>query len=278
MTPVAPQAEKNSDPDTGDLLGLTEKSRDRSHPGILSLYFTAGFPSLNDTGRILKGLDAAGADLVEVGMPFSDPLADGPTIQESSRIALENGMTLDRLFAQVKEVREEIAMPLVLMGYYNPVFQLGEERFCEKCKEAGIDGVILPDLPLEEYKGRIESVFRAHELAVTFLITPQTPEDRVRALDRASTGFLYMVSAASTTGVKKGFQPEQIAYFERIAKMGLDNPRLIGFGIGERDAYTEACNYADGVVIGSAFIKALKEMNGSLEDGVDRFVRKIRGS
>lgn len=245
---------------------------------LLSIYFTAGFPGLNDTETVLKGLGEAGVDLVEVGMPFSDPLADGPTIQESSSIALENGMTLDKLFEQVRSARETLEIPVILMGYYNPVLQMGVERFCSKCREAGIDGVILPDLPLEEFAGGIEELFRAHELGMTFLVTPQTPDERIRRLDEASSGFLYMVSAASTTGVRKGFGSDQIAYFERIRQLGVDNPRLIGFGIGDHETYQAACSYADGVVIGSAFIKALKGMDGKFEKGIGAFIQKIRGS
>ncbi len=245
---------------------------------LLSIYFTAGFPRLNDTETVLKALGKAGVDLVEVGMPFSDPLADGPTIQESSSIALENGMTLNKLFEQVQTAREKLDIPIILMGYYNPVLQMGVERFCSKCRVAGIDGVILPDLPLEEFEGGIAERFRANKLGMTFLITPQTPDERVQRLDEASSGFLYMVSAASTTGVKKGFGPDQVAYFERVRDLGLENPRLIGFGIGDHETYKTACSYADGVVIGSAFIKALKSMNGELEKGIREFIQKIRGS
>ncbi len=240
---------------------------------VLSIYFTAGFPELDDTRKVLRELQDQGVDLVEIGLPFSDPLADGPTIQESSTKALKNGMGTAKLFEQLEGVREEIHMPLILMGYFNPVLQYGVEAFCKKCSEIGIDGLILPDLPLEEYRLHYEPVFRKYNLSMIFLITPQTSEARIRELDDASGGFLYMVSSASTTGSGKGFGEKEIAYFKRVSKMDLKNPTITGFGIKDAETFEQATSYSNGAIIGSAFIRHL-EAHGPA--GTGEFIKRIR--
>lgn len=246
----------------------------RSEP-VLNIYFTAGFPGLDDTRRILNGLEAAGADLIEIGIPFSDPVADGPTIQESNKRALENGMTLRLLMQQLKGFRQEVKVPVVLMGYLNPIVQYGIERFCKDCEEVGIDGLILPDLPMYEYQTIYRSVFEKHGLHNIFLISPQTSQARIEEIDRNSTGFIYIVSSAAITGAKTGISEEQIAYFKRIEAMKLKNPRLIGFGISDRDSFLQASKYAQGAIIGSAFIRLL-EKSQNLEQDIKEFVASIR--
>ena len=244
---------------------------------ILNIYFTAGYPKLNDTGLIIKALDKAGADLIEVGMPYSDPLADGPTIQESGQIALQNGMTLPLLFEQIKEVRKRTEIPLILMGYFNQVMQFGEEKFIQKCVEVGIDGVILPDLPVFEYEQSYKKLFEDADLYVSFLITPQTSEERIRKVDELSRGFIYMVSNSAITGAKNTISEGQIDYFQRVQAMNLKNPRLIGFGISSYDTFSTACQYASGAIIGSAFIRTIGKAKNLTED-IPAFVHAIRGA
>jgi tryptophan synthase alpha chain len=224
---------------------------------VLSIYFTAGFPNLEDTVPVMQAIEAAGADLIEIGIPYSDPIADGPTIQESNMIALDNGMTLKKLFAQLEDMRNHITLPVVLMGYLNPIIQFGIEKFCEKCKEVGVDGLILPDLPLQQYLEEFKDVFDKYGLSNTFLISPQTSESRIREIDHHSNGFIYMVSAHSITGAKKGISAEQITYFERVQKMELKNPTLIGFGISDSSSFSTASSYSNGAIIGSAFINII---------------------
>lgn len=242
---------------------------------LLNIYFTAGYPKLEDFSTILLALEEAGVDLVEIGMPYSDPLADGPTIQESGTVALANGMTLELLFARIEEIRPVIQTPLILMGYFNQVMQYGEQRFIDACVKAGVDGLILPDLPLLEYEVGFKALVEKAGLAVSFLITPQTSEERIRKIDSLSRGFIYMVSSASITGAKSGISEAQIAYFERIAAMKLHNPRLIGFGISNQSTYQTACDYAQGAIIGSAFIKALSG-GGDVRQKTLDFIRTIR--
>lgn len=249
---------------------------ERKTSGILNIYFTAGYPNLGDTQKILRTLDGCGADLIEIGMPYSDPLADGPTIQESGSLAIQNGMTLPILFEQIAEVRPHIKVPLILMGYFNQVMQYGEAAFFRKCREVGIDGLILPDLPLFEYETQYREMIQAEGLTISFLITPQTSEARIRKIDGLSQGFIYMVSDASITGEKQGISDGQIAYFERINAMELKIPRLIGFGIASREAFQTACSYANGAIIGSAFIKALKP-GEAVEQSARKFVEGILG-
>ena len=241
---------------------------------LLNVYFTAGYPNLEDTLSIAKALDQGGADLIEIGLPFSDPVADGPTIQASSTVALENGMTLNRLFDQLATLREHVSVPVLLMGYINPVLQYGFEAFCAKCAEVGIDGLILPDLPMYEYEEMYQSVLEKYGLYNVFLITPQTSEERIQKIDSLSKGFIYMVSSASTTGAKSGISTEQISYFQKINSMGLKNKRLIGFGISDNKSFSKACEYADGAIIGSAFIKLLEEDSSS--ENIKNYIQQVK--
>ena len=247
---------------------------ERKDKKILSIYFSAGYPELNDTLAIITELGKSGADLIEIGMPFSDPVADGPVIQHSSEIALKNGMTINLLFEQLKEIRKNVSIPLILMGYLNPVMQYGIENFCKKCKEIGIDGTIIPDLPLEIYEAGYKEIFEANSLSNIFLITPQTSEERIRKIDALSTGFIYMVSSSSTTGVKVAVNEEQISYFDRIQNMNLRSKLLIGFGISDKASFEKASDYTNGAIIGSAFVKAL-EGEGAIETKVKAFVQKF---
>ena len=242
---------------------------------ILSVYFTAGYPKLNDTVEIIQLLEKNGVDLIEIGIPFSDPTADGPTIQRSSEIALKNGMNLELLFDQLQNIRESVKIPLILMGYINPVYQFGVERFCAKCAEIGIDGAILPDLPLNEFENEYKAFFAENNLHNILLITPQTSENRIRQIDAASSGFIYMVSSSSTTGAGKKVEDFQQSYFQRIQNMKLKNPRLIGFGISDNATFVNACKYANGAIIGSAFVKSFNS-ELSLTDSVKGFVDTIR--
>lgn len=244
---------------------------------ILSVYFTAGFPRLNDTAAILLHLQDAGADMIEIGIPFSDPMADGPTIQESNHLALQNGMRLKVLFQQLEDVREKIHIPVILMGYLNPVIQYGVEAFCESCARTGVDGLIIPDLPMQDYLDRYKQVFDEYGIYNIFLITPQTSESRIRQIDAHSKGFIYMVSSASVTGAKEGISPEQIDYFNRIKNMNLKNPLMIGFGISNNQTFKMACSYASGAIIGSAFIRVLKE-SGDLKTGIFNYIQSVKGS
>lgn len=239
---------------------------------LLSIYFTAGFPELNDTISIIQDLEKNGVDMIEIGLPFSDPLADGPTIQASSTQALKNGMTTALLFEQLESIRESVSIPLLIMGYFNPILQYGVEAFCQKCEDIGIDGLIIPDLPVDVYHEKYKSIFEAHGLVNVFLITPQTSEDRIRFIDSISNGFIYMVSSASTTGAKTGFGDEQTAYFERIGDMNLNNPQIVGFGISNNETFTQATKFSNGAIIGSAFIKHLN-INGN--SGIEGFVSNI---
>ena len=226
---------------------------------LLSIYFSAGHPSLEDTVPILKKLQAAKVDMVEIGLPFSDPLADGPTIQESSTHALSNGMTTDKLFSQLENIREYINIPLVLMGYFNPMMQFGIEKFCKCCESIGIDGLIIPDLPVDIYHEKYKILFDKHGLYNMFLITPQTPEKRIRYIDKVSNGFIYMVSSASVTGAKNTFGDSQKDYFKRISGMRLSSPTVVGFGISNASTYSTAIEHSNGAIIGSAFIKFLED-------------------
>ncbi|MFD2915712.1 tryptophan synthase subunit alpha [Psychroserpens luteus] len=226
---------------------------------LLSIYFSAGYPNLNDTISIIENLEKSGVDMIEIGLPFSDPLADGPTIQASSTQALKNGMTTDILFNQLKDIRKTVSIPLIIMGYFNPIFQYGVEAFCKKCQEIGIDGLIIPDLPVDVYNEQYKSIFQKYGLINVFLITPQTSVERIEFIDSISEGFIYMVSSASVTGSNSGFGDEQTAYFKRIADMNLKNPQIVGFGISNNETFTQATQHAKGAIIGSAFIKFLTD-------------------
>ncbi len=241
---------------------------------VLSVYLTAGYPALEDTGVLIRELASAGADMIEIGMPFSDPLADGPVLQACNQKALDNGMSLEKLFNQLSGIRNTVDLPLILMGYLNPVLNYGFEKFCRKASETGIDGLILPDLPLDEYEKDYREICEKKGLYMIFLITPQTAEKRIRQVAELSRGFLYMVSAASTTGARKGFQPDQIEYFRRISAMQLDLPRLIGFGISSRGTFREASRYANGAIIGSGFMHRL-EGGGELRERVSSFLKDL---
>ena len=239
---------------------------------ILSIYFTAGYPDLDDTVKIIQDLEKNGVDLIEIGLPFSDPLADGPTIQDSSTQALKNGMTTEILFDQLKAIRESVNIPLIIMGYFNPMLQYGVEAFCKKCQDIGIDGLIIPDLPVDVYHEEYQEIFEKYGLINVFLITPQTSDERIRYIDSVSNGFIYMVSSASTTGAKSGFGDEQAQYFERIENMNLKNPQIVGFGISNNQTFTQATKYAKGAIIGSAFVKYITK-NGI--NGIKSFVNSV---
>jgi len=240
---------------------------------LVSIYFTAGFPQLHDTVGIIENLEKSGVDLIEIGLPFSDPLADGPTIQESSTKALRNGMTTELLFEQLSDIRQRVNIPLIIMGYFNPVMQYGVEAFCQKCEDIGIDALILPDLPLREYQLHYKEIFNRHGLDLIYLITPQTPEERIRAIDEMSNSFIYMVSSSSTTGAKAGFSEENQEYFKRIADMKLKNPTLVGFGISDKNSFDQATAHSQGAIIGSAFIKHI-ETQGI--DQISSFVQNLK--
>lgn len=240
---------------------------------LLSIYFTAGYPKLEDTIEILEQLEKNGVDMIEIGLPFSDPLADGPIIQASSQTALKNGMTTDFLFEQLRDIRKTVSIPLIIMGYFNPILQFGVESFCKKCKEVGIDGLILPDLPLPEYQVHYAEIFKKYGLINIFLITPQTSEERIRKIDAASEGFIYLVSSASVTGSGQGFGTEQENYFQKIASLKLSNPQIVGFGINNSETFQQAIKDTNGAIIGSAFIKILSEKG---LEGISEFVESIR--
>jgi len=239
---------------------------------LLSIYFTAGYPNIDDTVSIIQNLENNGVDMIEIGLPFSDPLADGPTIQASSTQALKNGMTTEVLFNQLKDIRKSVTIPLIIMGYFNPMLQYGVEAFCKKCQEIGIDGLIIPDLPVDVYHDEYKATFEKFGLINVFLITPQTSDERIRYIDSISNGFIYMVSSASTTGAKTGFGDEQTKYFERIAKMNLKNPQIVGFGISNNETFTQATKFAKGAIIGSAFVK---HVTNEGVHTIDMFVKKI---
>lgn len=241
---------------------------------LLNVYFTAGFPELDSTRKVLRALQAGGADMVEIGMPYSDPLADGTTIQESSAKAIANGMTIDRLFDQLEGMRLEIKIPVILMGYLNPVMQYGPEKFIAKADEVGVDGLIIPDLPVELFDEEYLPILKKYRMDFIFLITPETSEERIHMLDQRSAGFIYMVSSSATTGSRAGLTVEQKLYFERIKAMNLKNRRMIGFGIYDSQTFTEATQYANGAIVGSAFIKQLAQ--DASEEAIDGFVNSIK--
>ncbi|TDI70774.1 MAG: tryptophan synthase subunit alpha [Bacteroidetes bacterium] len=248
---------------------------EKNNRGILSIYFTAGYPNLEDTMAIALHLQKSGADLIEIGIPYSDPVADGPTIQESNQRALENGMDLELLMAQLKSTRADIDIPIILMGYFNPILQYGVERFCADCQQRGIDGLIIPDLPVQEYLTHYQHIFKQHDLHNIFLITPQTSEARIRWIDENSESFIYAVSDSSITGAKRDINDRQIAYFERLQSMKLKHPFIIGFGISDQKTFNLACKFAKGAIIGSAFINVLREAT-DLEPAIHQFVQSVK--
>ena len=248
---------------------------------ILNIYFTAGFPERDATLPILKALHAAKVDIIEIGVPYSDPLADGPTIQNSGMKALQNGMDLNLLFAQIKSARAEgVDTPFILMGYYNQIVQMGEKKFFENCVASQVNGLIIPDLPLAVYQRDYQKSFEDFGIAISFLITPQTPIERIKLINKLTTGFIYVVSSYAITGATSGITENQIEYFERIEKMNLSNPRLIGFGISNKKTFNTACKHARGAIIGSAFIKNLETEHAkgkNYDDIVAEFVKSVRG-
>jgi len=242
---------------------------------ILSIYFTAGYPNIDDTIEIIKQLDRSKVDMIEIGLPFSDPLADGPTIQESSTKALKNGMNTSKLFEQLKNIRTITDIPIIIMGYFNPILQYGVENFCEDCKKNGVDGLIIPDLPMDVYLKQYQEIFKKQNLLNIFLITPQTRNERIRLIDKISNGFIYMVSSSSITGSEKSYGEEQKIYFKRINDLKLKSSLLIGFGISDNNNFKEAINHSQGAIIGSAFIKHIAQ-NGVYK--ILDFINKIRGT
>jgi tryptophan synthase alpha chain len=250
---------------------ITKKLREDGK--LLSIYFTAGYPEIEDTVPIIKALERNGVDMIEIGLPFSDPLADGPTIQESSTAALRKGMSTVLLFEQLEGIRNSVKIPLIIMGYFNPVLQYGVEAFCSRCADIGIDGLILPDLPLDVYQEEYEAIFKKYGLQNMFLITPQTSDERIKQIDEASEGFIYMVSSASTTGAQTGFGTAQQQYFERIARMQLEHPQIVGFGISNAETFEQATQMAKGAIIGSAFIKFLTKEG---KEHIHQFIKSIK--
>lgn len=251
-----------------DYLFQTKKER------VLSIYVTAGFPKLGDTVPVMEAIQEAGADIIELGIPYSDPIADGPTIQESNTQALENGMSIKTLFSQLLGFRSKIHVPVILMGYLNPIIQFGVEEFCKKCKEVGVDGLILPDLPMSQYLEEYKTLFDEYGLYISFLISPQTSEKRIREVDENSSGFIYMVSSHAITGAKSAISKEQEVYFERVAGMNLTHPRLIGFGISDAATFQLASRYSQGAIIGSAFIKHISNST-ALKQDIQTFIQGV---
>jgi len=250
----------------------------RKAGGILSIYMTAGYPQLEDTLPVLQALEEHGADLVEIGMPFSDPLADGPVIQQSSQRALENGMSLKVLFHQLEGLRQKVHIPLILMGYLNPVLQYGMENFLQRCQDVGIDGLILPDLPPGEYEAEYKALFARYGIHLVLLITQHTSEERIRYLDDLGEGFLYMVADASTTGARDHVEQHQLEYFRRIREMNLRLPTLVGFGISNRSTFRAACLHSSGAIIGSAFIRMLGDQEKAGKQEIREFMQGVLGS
>lgn len=249
--------------------------------GVLNMYCTAGYPQLSSTVEVLTALQNSGADIVEIGIPYSDPIADGPVIQQSNMLALENGMSIPELFDQLKNIRESIQLPLILMGYMNPVLQFGIEKFCEAAARVGVDGIILPDLPMYEFEIQYQQYFVKNDLKFIFLVTPETSEERIRKIDSLASGFIYAVSSSSTTGNSqtpadvKTIETQQ-AYFKKLGDMNLTNPILIGFGIKDKQSFDAACAYTNGAIIGSAYISALKNTTGIAATTKD-FINRIKG-
>ena len=242
---------------------------------ILSIYFTAGYPALDSTVDIAEALEKAGADFLEIGIPYSDPLADGPVIQNSSLQSIENGMTLRVLFEQLKELRKRVSIPVLLMGYVNPILQYGVEKFCASCKEVGVDGVIAPDLPMYEYEEMYRGCFEGNQLSNIFLITPQTSDERIRKIDELSNGFIYLLSSSSTTGKDVSLSDVTENYFSRIKNMQLSNPTMIGFGISDNKSFAKATEYANGAIVGTAFVRLLEQEN--YLDKIPEFISSLKG-
>jgi len=248
----------------------------RKKHSLLSIYFTAGYPNLNSTGEIIEALAANGVDLVEIGIPFSDPMADGPVIQRSSQQAIRNGMTVSLLFEQISALSNPHAIPIVLMGYLNPVLQYGMTRFLDDCVRNNIAAVIIPDLPLAVFKEQYQPLFNEKGVKMIFLITPQTPVSRVREIDMLTDTFIYMVTTPGTTGKRNVFEKDHHQYFDAVKKLALQNPVLAGFGIHDRQGFNEVCRYVQGAIIGSGFIQAISGETGNIRHSIQQFVQSIR--
>lgn len=260
-----------------DTLNRIDKLFQRKSSNILSVFYTAGYPQLDDTVRIGKLLAEAGADLIEIGIPFSDPIADGPVIQASNKQALKNGIHLNLLLNQVKELREQTDIPILLMGYLNPVMQYSLDKFFDDATIAGVDGLIIPDLPLDEYNGTYKEKLEALGLSMVFLVTPSTSEERIRKIDASSSGFVYAVSASATTGARNDFSDAQLDYFKKLKNYHLKNPLLVGFGVSNAKTFSKACQYAHGAIVGSSFIRLLSESQ-NLEVDIRNFVKELKSS
>lgn len=239
---------------------------------LLSIYFCAGCPTLNGTKQVICNLEKNGVNMIEIGIPFSDPMADGPVIQDAATRSLRNGMSLRLLFSQLKGIRDTISIPLILMGYLNPIYQFGFDSFFKTCAECGIDGVIIPDLPFRDYENGLKQIADKYDIRIIMLITPETSEERILEIDKNTDGFIYMVSSASTTGAQKDFGKSKQAYFEKVEKLGLRNPRMVGFGISNKQTYDSACSHASGGIIGSRFVTLLNEYDGD----ADKAIRKLK--
>ena len=249
----------------------------KKQQNVLSIYFCAGSPTLEGTASVIRTLQDKGVDMIEIGIPFSDPMADGPVIQAAATQALRNGMTLRKLFDQLQNIRQEgVTIPLVLMGYLNPILQFGFEAFCRRCQECGIDGVIIPDLPFKDYMEAYRAISQQYDIKVTMLITPETSEERIRLIDQYADGFIYMVSSAAITGAQKDFNEQKQAYFRRIEAMQLEHPRMIGFGISNRQTFEAAAAHAAGCIIGSKFVTLLQEADGDAAVAADQLLAAIR--
>ena len=247
----------------------------RGDKKFLSLYFCAGCPTLEGTGDVILTMQRRGIDFIEVGIPFSDPLADGPVIQSAATQALKNGMTLSKLFAQIKAIKDDVQIPLILMGYLNPILHYGIESFCQSCVEAGVSGMIIPDLPFDDYQNIVKPIADRYDLRVIMLITPETSDERIRFIDQNTDGFIYMVSSAAITGAQQSFDDAKQAYFRRIDAMNLRNPRMIGFGISNKQTLESAQSNAAGAIIGSKFVTLLNETNGDADKALDKLFEAL---
>lgn len=244
---------------------------------LLSIYFCAGCPTLEGTANVIRALERHGVNMIEIGIPFSDPMADGVVIQDAATRALRNGMSLRLLFQQLQNIRQEVSIPLILMSYLNPIMQFGFEAFCKECVACGIDGVIIPDLPFRDYESNYKAIANRYDLRVIMLITPETSLERVREIDAHTDGFIYMVSSAATTGAQKDFDAQKQAYFQRIESLGLRNPRMVGFGISNKQTFDAACAHASGAIIGSRFVTLLNEAQGDANQAIERLKEAING-
>ena len=254
---------------------INQLFKDSQDKKLLSLYFCAGCPNLENTGDVIKTMQRRGIAMIEVGIPFSDPLADGPVIQSAATQAIRNGMSLKKLFAQLQEIKDEVQIPLVLMGYLNPILHYGIEAFCKSCAESGVSGAIIPDLPFKDYQDVVKPIADKYDLRIIMLITPETSEERIRFIDDNTDGFIYMVSSAAITGTQKSFDDEKQAYFKRINDMNLRNPRMIGFGISNKQTLEAAQNNAAGAIIGSKFVTLLNESQNA-DEALDKLFDALK--